>query len=84
MEKEIQAIHSYVIKRMTELVAEFEFWTSHSFVELRNNVLTRLTLLNGRRGGEVARLQIQDWKVGENNTWIDNQRLENLNDAESS
>ena len=82
MEKDIQAKHSYVIKRMTELVAEFDFWTSHSFVELRNNVLTRLTLLNGRRRSEVARLQIQDWKAGENNTWIENQRLENLNDAD--
>ena len=82
MEKDIEAIHSYVIKRMTELVAEFEFWNSHSFVELSNNVLTRLTLLNGRRRGEVARLQIQDWKAGENNTWIENQRLENLNDAD--
>ena len=69
MEKDIQAIHSYVIKMMIELVAELEFWTSNSFVELRNKVLTRLA-------EEEERLP--NWKAGENNTWIDNQRLQKL------
>ena len=33
-------------------------------------------MLNGRRGGEPARLMLEDWKQAEKNKWIDQQRLD--------
>ena len=67
---------------MNEVLDEFELWTAASFVELRNNALTRLTLMNGRRGGEVGRLLISEWKEAESDNWLDPQRLNHLNEGE--
>ena len=44
--------------------------------------MTRLTLLNARRGGEVGRLQINDWIEAEQDGWIDKQRLESLSESD--
>ena len=82
LEKDIEKIHSSTLQVMDELTDNFEFWTAHSFIRLRNVVLTRLTLLNGRRGGEIGRLLIREWREAENNVWIDKQRLNDLTDAE--
>ena len=67
MEQDLRDIHRHVIDRIQNLVSEYQFWTSHSFVELCNIVCTRLTLLNARRGGETSRLEI--WKEAENDGW---------------
>lgn len=78
LESDIEKIHQHILKRMGELLCVFELWTAHSFVELRNLVLTRLTLLNGRRGGETSRLLVKDWLEAESDNWIDQQRLQSL------
>lgn len=44
--------------------------------------MTRLSLLNGRRGGEVGRLQIEDWREADKNGWFDSQRVKSLSDAD--
>ncbi|XP_057311957.1 uncharacterized protein LOC130649644 isoform X1 [Hydractinia symbiolongicarpus] len=82
LESDIEKIHQHILKRMGELLCVFELWTAHSFVELRNLVLTRLTLLNGRRGGETSRLLVKDWLEAESDNWIDQQRLQSLNEAD--
>ena len=82
MEQDLCDIHRHVIDRIQNLVSEYQFWTSHSFVELCNIVCTRLTLLNARRGGETSRLEINVWKEAENDGWIDQQRLNNLSVAD--
>ena len=67
---------------MKELLDGLEFWTSHSYIELCNIALARLTLLNGRRGGETGRLLIEEGKDAEDNKWIDRQRYDVLNEGE--
>lgn len=37
----------------------------------------RLTIFNGRRGGEPARLTIKEWENALNNVWLDKQRIQN-------
>lgn len=74
-EEDIQALRTFMIRKMKELTQEYAFWCPTNFIELRNIALTRLTLLNGRRGGEVCRLTLDEWKDGEGDGWIDQQRL---------
>ena len=62
---------------------EFYLFDHHSFVELRNAVFVRLTIFNARRGGEPARLLIEEWRDAENNTWIDKQRSKVLDPTEN-
>jgi len=82
LEEDIKVIHDHTLNRMSALLNEFEFWSSQSFIELRNNALTRLTLLNGRRGGETGRLLISEWRDADEDQWIDKQRMDNLSAAD--
>ena len=60
---------------------QFTFWTSQTFIKLRNLTLSYLTLLNGRRGNEVGRLQISEWMEASRDEYIDKDRLKTLNPA---
>lgn len=72
-------IHSHIKKRISELCSdEFTFWSAGVFIELRNITMSRLTLWNGRRGGETGRLNIDEWQEGFSDGWLDKQRLEKL------
>ena len=53
-------------------------------MELRNLALTRLTLLNARRGGEAGRLQTDECLEAEQGRWIEKQRLVNLSPADKT
>ena len=67
---------------MEDLCNEYNFDDASSYVELRNRTCTRLTMLNGRRGGEPARLMLEDWRQAEKNVWIDQQRLNDLEELD--
>ncbi|XP_065652453.1 uncharacterized protein LOC136079814 [Hydra vulgaris] len=82
---DIFVFRSHILKRMKELTAEFfEFFDTSSYVKLRDCACARLTMLNGRRGGEPARLLINEFNQAVNDSWIDKQRLSNLDDLEQS
>lgn len=82
IEEDIVCIYDYIKKKMNALCDDFNYWTSSNFIELRNVTMTRLTLLNARRGGEVGRLQLVDWDEAKKDGWIDSQRLEQLTEAD--
>lgn len=51
-EEDVKTLKEFVVSRMKEIVAaKFEYFDYHRYVELRDAACTRLTLLNGRRGG---------------------------------
>ena len=54
------------------------FWDKHRFVELRDCVVSRLTLFNARRGGEPSRLFIKCWEDAKEGAWLDKQQLTTL------
>ena len=68
LESDISKLHHYTLKKISELSSEFSLVGDHSFVALRNSTMSRLSLLNARRGGEVGPLQIEEWKA---DGWID-------------
>lgn len=46
------------------------FIASSDFINLRNRLVSRLTLFNARRGGESCCLLINQWTEAENGDWI--------------
>jgi len=78
LDEDIIQIHQHILAAIKRLNDDMEFWCSTSFIELRNLTMTRLMLLNGRRGGEVAQLQIEAWKDAEKEGWIDKEKLKQL------
>jgi len=53
-----------------------------NYIPLRNIICARVTLFNGRRGREPARLKIKEIEDGFSDKWIDSQRLHLLDDVE--
>ena len=60
---------------MTQLLEEYHFWATHSYIELRNIAAARLTLLCGRQEGEPGRVLLDEWKEALSDSWIDQQWL---------
>ena len=83
LESDIQMIRNYTLKKMNDIGDKFTFHDSHSYIEVRNAACVRTTLLNARRGGEPARLLLSDWQEGEQDVWIDHQRLGGLDPLEA-
>ena len=73
-EDDIMALKNEVSRIMTIKKEDSEF----SFIKLRDAVCTRLTLVNGRRGGEPAKMEISIWEEAKNDKWIDQQRVGQL------
>lgn len=83
IEDDIELIRNHILQTMKKYAEDpFHMWDLHSFKELRDSVCARLTIFNGRRGGEPSRLLLREWKEALDGTWLDNQR-EISNDAGS-
>ena len=52
------------------------------FIQCRNAICARLTLFNGRRGGEPARLLMTDFEEAISDTWIDPNFLKNVDELD--
>nr|XP_047132039.1 uncharacterized protein LOC124811030 isoform X2 [Hydra vulgaris] len=77
MEEDIQTIRNHIVITMEKLTSEYEIIDRPSFIQLRDCACARLTIFNGRRGGEPARLTIKEWENALNNVWLDKQRIKN-------
>ena len=78
-ESDVEVMKQYTVKRISAMVTdEYLLWDAHAFTELRDLLVSRLTLFNARRGGEPARLLLSEWHDAENNSWIDVSRLESM------
>ena len=58
-------LRNHLIETMLTMSNEYEFDDLHTYVSLQNSACAKLTLFCGRRGGEPARLTIQDWLKAE-------------------
>ena len=81
-EENLMVLRNHLIETMRTMSNEYEFDDLHTYVSLRNSACARLTWLCGRRGGEPARLTIQDWLQAERNEWIDLQRMKDLDELD--
>lgn len=82
LEEDIAALYDYIRKRMDVVSSVWTFKDKSVYIENRNLAQTRLTLFNARRGGEVSTLSLEDWEDGKMGSWIDQQRLQGLSEAD--
>ena len=81
LEEDVKTLRNYVLKEIKSMTEDpYTVWDKHTFIRLRNLIVTRLTLFNARRGGEPARMTLQDWSYAEAGTWIDPQLVEKVDD----
>lgn len=80
VEADVKLVQEYTVNKICQVVKELpKDCNYHLFAKLRDLLVSRLTLFNARRGGEPARMTIQEWKDAENNSWINMQRLNTAN-----
>lgn len=75
-EDDLHALKTANVSTIENIMHEYHFMDMHDFVKLRNAVCCRLTLFNGRRGGEPSRLTMRQWI--ERSKWIEGVPLKSL------
>lgn len=58
LEADVQTLKNYIVEQLNVVCQPedpYKKWDASDFVQARNLIITRLTLYNGRRGGEPAR-----------------------------
>ena len=79
-EDDISLLKNFITNELNKLTEKYELWDSHQFVKVRNLVVARLTMFNARRGGEPARLTLNEWKEAMEGSWIDPNMVEKIDD----
>ena len=81
LEEDISNLRNYILKRINEIVNDpLLLIDASTYIELRDCTCARLTLFNARRGGEPARLLLNEWQEAEDNEWIDSERAGKIED----
>ena len=79
-EDDISLLKDFITDELNKLTEKYELWDRHQFVKVRNLVVARLTMFNARRGGEPARLTLNEWKEAMAGSWIDPNMVEKIDD----
>ena len=82
LQEDLTRLKNYVMETVKKLTGGFQVWDSRSFITLRDCCCARLTLFNGRRGGEPARLMIYELEEALKDSWIDHRRTSILDPLE--
>ena len=70
-DEDVKKLKDCTVRRINELLCDsYQTWDTHSFVEIRDLTVCRLTVFNARRGGEPARLVISESLDAEHNRWL--------------
>ena len=81
-ETQVIALKMHTERRIKALSDDYEIVTRKTYIELRDAICSRLTLFNARRGGEPSRLKLKNWLDAVSGRWIDESRVEKLEDFE--
>ena len=82
-EEDCHRLRQYTLNRVSHLISdEYTLWTATEYCELRDLVLSRVTLFNARRGGEPARLTLQEWNNARDDGWLDSSNINHCSDIE--
>ena len=77
-EEDVRKIRDLSLARIQTLSDNFAITDKHSFVQLRDALVCRITLFNARRGGEPCRLKLSAWHDALSNRWVNKSQVEEL------
>jgi integrase len=76
LENDLEKIAEYIKEQLPQLMKEE--MTHNLFNRIRAMLVTRITLFNGRRGGECAKMTLLDFQKSEDDIWVDERRKTEL------
>ncbi|RUS91909.1 hypothetical protein EGW08_000311 [Elysia chlorotica] len=81
VEEDVHKLRNFILEEMEKLATDqYKKWDAHDFIKMRNLIVSRLTMFNARRGGEPARLTLEEWKEAAGDAWIDPQMVQTIED----
>jgi len=81
LEEDLSKFKDFIVNKTREMTEDtYTKWDNHDFVLMRNLLVSRLTMFNARRGGEPARMTLSEWLEAENDTWLDQDLVQNISD----
>ena len=79
LEEDLSKFKDFIVNKTREMTEDtYTKWDNHDFVLMRNLLVSRLTMFNARRGGEPARMTLSEWLEAENDTWLDQDLVQNI------
>jgi integrase len=84
LEEDVAKLQKYINTEMVKLARDDVVWNEHTFNHLRALLICRLTVFNGRRGGEPARMTLLDWKRANDEVWINKQKKDTLDEIDKA
>jgi len=80
---DLKRLRQFTVSSIQSLVNDpFLHWTSTEYTRIRDLAVSRLTLFNARRGGELARLLLTEWHDAETGSWVDQNAVMKLSQVE--
>ena len=76
----INKIRDFIEKRVEEYSNEYERLSHTDYCDLRDALVTRLTLFNARRGGEPSRMTINELQDALDDKWVDKTIIDKITD----
>ena len=76
----INKIRDFIEKRVEEYSNEYEKLSHTDYCDLRDALVTRLTLFNARRGGEPSRMTINELQDALDDKWVDKTIIDKITD----
>ena len=81
LEDDVALLRDYVEGQIEKIVNDAYLpMCNETFIELRSLLVCRLTLYNGRRGGEPARLLLKEWIDAETDAWVSQNLVDCIKD----
>uniref|UniRef100_A0A7M5X9K8 SET domain-containing protein n=2 Tax=Clytia hemisphaerica TaxID=252671 RepID=A0A7M5X9K8_9CNID len=80
LEEDIKMLRDHFLERIESFTNDYQLLDSSGYIELRDNVCARLTLFNARRGGEPARMLLENLEEANSGAWLDPRRVNSIED----
>ena len=77
---DIEKLRNYLLSEISRLDNPYQFLETNEYTHLRDLVVCRLTLFNGKRGGEPSRLTLKEWNDAKEDAWIDDNQKKRVHE----
>ena len=81
-EEDVKKLRQYICNTITHYTSDLTFMGPHEYIKVRDSICARVTLFNARRGGEPARLRLDQYDDIKSERWVNSKQKKKLDEWE--
>ena len=70
LERDVGVVMRHNVTSIRDIVERTDALIQSDYLKLRSLLVARITLFNGRRGGETCKLTLKQWQEAEDDAWL--------------